>query len=334
MIRPSPTAVPISPAEHVAAIPGVTSAVVTGGRMVVGVEAGLDATTVALRAAIVLNALGAGLPVEVTGGRRTPSPSPGPTPTRWAGLSMTNAARVACAAVLAGSAGLATISNVSGPLAPSPAFLAGPAIHRHHVTPAPTGSGPDGAFAAVGAPPAPPGAAADASIGSGPAPAPPAAGPVPAATDAGPTIQLVVAIRRVPSAAGSPGSAAPGPTVGAPTTPAPSGQTPTTQTPSTPSPPPPSAPQGVVASTKPPVVTPAVTPPPPPSPESADGDAHGGHDSDGVGDDGTGRSADHATGSSGHDHSTTGPTDAPTPAPRSVHADQGQGRPGDGGRRS
>ena len=54
-----------SPEEHVASIPGVTSATVAEGRMLVTVDGGLDATTVALRAAIVLNALGAGLPVEV-----------------------------------------------------------------------------------------------------------------------------------------------------------------------------------------------------------------------------------------------------------------------------
>ena len=122
------TSAPDSPAQHVAAIPGVTSAVVTDGRMLVGVEPGLDATTVALRSAIVLNALGAGLTVEVIGGRRTPSPAP--LPVRWAGLSMTNMARVACAAVLAGSAGLAAVSNVSGSVS-APRFQASPAL-RHH----------------------------------------------------------------------------------------------------------------------------------------------------------------------------------------------------------
>src|SRR6516162_11156084 len=107
-----------SPEEHVASIPGVTSATVAEGRMLVTVDGGLDATTVALRAAIVLNALGAGLPVEVAGGRRTPPPPPRPPVGRLAGMSVTTAARVACAAVLAGSAGLSAASNLSAPLVP------------------------------------------------------------------------------------------------------------------------------------------------------------------------------------------------------------------------
>ncbi len=258
---------PVSPEEHVAAIPGVMSAVVEDGRMLVTVDGGLDATTVALRAAIVLNALGAGLPVEVAGGRRTPPPAPRPPVGRLAGVSMTTAARVACAAVLAGSAGIAAISDLSGPLTPTvpPFFAATAAPHRRTLPTAPVTGAPRITIQAPSASSPPP-----------PAPLPPVASapalvaPVPA--DEGvPAARLLVAIR--PDTPASPTTASPK------VTPAPASVTPS-PAPTVPAPVAPvttSVPPGtvVIASAKPPVIAP--TPPSEPTTSSAKGDGENGH---------------------------------------------------------
>jgi hypothetical protein len=313
---------PDSPAQHVAAIPGVTSAVVTDGRMLVGVEPGLDATTVALRAAIVLNALGAGLTVEVIGGSRTPAPAP--LPVRWAGLSMTNMARVACAAVLAGSAGLAAISNVSGSV-PTPRLLAGPVL-RHHATPVPApGIAPFDGVPRVAAPPE----VVVPVPGAAPTEAPAAGLTSAAPRSVTPNVVLLVSVRHTapPAVTATPPPATPPPATPPPATPAPEAPTAPVTPPVSPQPTVPVAgvPQGVVASNKPPVVNPVppvVTPTPPVTPTGhGDGSDEGHRAKDGHGDDEAARSShagDAASVSVSTDHEGAAPK-----APVQVRASEG-----------